>query len=412
MMTMNRDRICTFRTANLARCWMVAMTLAASLMLGSSARAQTSAPAGANAAAEKPTAKSHPNDPMIWDVDRMMEEAVQQIARRYNLNKDQEQYTRLLLSKRVRQFLEQYEGEVRELLQDSMDMRQGKKESSPELLKIWAMRAEPIYDAAKGAILEGNKEWSQVLTPEQMKVYDRDRNMMEANFTSVTRTLSVWKDGKGILPLSRQTATASNKGQVSPTPTPIRTYEPEDNWLAYVNTFVRTYHLDEKQAIAARDKIHKEQFDLAKKYRSQNQTKFDEVRKQLLSRDRSGPNTTTLLRRKKELEKPIRTLFIAMNDRLNALPSSQQKANVDQEALKQLDTMYRSMAAEMPSASKLAHKGETPTTQDAKDNASDAPVPTSAPSEKAAVEKDSKPAMEKGAAEKKADTQDGKAPGQ
>ena len=56
-------------------------------------------------------------------VDAMMEEAVLQITRRYNLNRSQEEYTRLLLVKRTKQVLDQYEPQVRELLKEQIDIR-------------------------------------------------------------------------------------------------------------------------------------------------------------------------------------------------------------------------------------------------------------------------------------------------
>ena len=107
---------------------------------------------------EPPTAKTHPNDPMIWNVDAMVEDAILQIARRYNLNKAQEEYTRLLLTQRVRVFLKIHEDDVRQLLKESIDFRTGLKPATPEAIMDWAERAMPVYDAAREAILGGNKE--------------------------------------------------------------------------------------------------------------------------------------------------------------------------------------------------------------------------------------------------------------
>src|SRR5262249_16481419 len=151
--------------------------------------AQTPAPAGEKPKDQPITSQTHPNNPELWNVDAMMEDAVKQISRHYNLTKEQEDFTRLLLIKRTKPFLSQYEHDVRELLKESIDMRQGLKPGGADAFKKWAERAEPIYDAAKKAILDGNKEWRVVLNPDQLKIHDNDLALMNTNFEQVTRTL-------------------------------------------------------------------------------------------------------------------------------------------------------------------------------------------------------------------------------
>ncbi|HWL93220.1 MAG TPA: hypothetical protein VNT79_06770, partial [Phycisphaerae bacterium] len=144
----------------------------------------------------RPTSKSHPNDPMLWDAEQMMDEAVMQIGRRYTLTPQQEEYTRLLLKKRVREFLDQHETEVRELLQESIDMKLGRKENDPKSMMKWAARAMPIYDAAKTAILDGNHEWGVILDEKQKELHEKDLHLMSTNFSNVTTTLRNWEEGK------------------------------------------------------------------------------------------------------------------------------------------------------------------------------------------------------------------------
>ena len=146
---------------------------------------------------QPPTAQTHPNNPELWNTEQMMNDAVLQISRRYNLNKQQEDFTRLLLVKRVTDFLQKYEPEVRELLKESIDLRLGKKAGTPEAYAKWAIRAAPIYSEAQEAILKGNEEWRVILTDEQKKIHDNDLSQMRANFQNVDRMLDGWKGGKG-----------------------------------------------------------------------------------------------------------------------------------------------------------------------------------------------------------------------
>jgi hypothetical protein len=320
-----------------------------------SAPAKPAAPAApaATQPAKKPTAETHPQSPELWDVDQMAEDAVLQIARRYNLNKAQEQYTRLLLVGRVREFLDKYEKEVRELLKESIDLKLHPEKGTPEAYKKWAERAEPVYEAAKKTILEGNTEWREILNEEQKKLHDSDLAQMKANFDSVTQVMVDWKSGKGpgALPPGERAA-------VSDRPPKVLHQFGEDNWMAYVMMFVNTYQLDEKQTNSAKVKIYTEFFNKAKAYRERKKEDFEKIEAELKrpNKDLATSKPTRpmeLMQKKGELEKPIHSMFVEMHERLTDLLRTEQKRDVDKEKKKQLDILYKQLAGEH------AEKGET-----------------------------------------------------
>lgn len=327
------------------------------------------------------TARTHPNDPMLWDTEQMMDEAVAQISKRYNLTPQQQEYTQLLLKKRVREFLDQYETDVRELLQESIDMRLGKKESDPAAMMKWAIRAMPVYDAAKNAILDGNREWGQILDENQKKTHDRDLSLMDQNFTNVTKQLKDMEDGKG--PKFNRTP-SMNDGGVTPTGQNVaRRPEIEDSWIAYVEKFINTYKLDDAKKIAAREKIHKDQLEKAKQYREANKDKFRQIEDETAKNLRELPVEERMKRigeadrKKKELESPIRRLFIELCRRLDALPSSKQRAEVTDAAKKDLDDLYHRLAGDTTKKSMSQRESaDRPAQGDEKKPAE----PTSAPS--------------------------------
>jgi len=306
---------------------------------------------------------------MLWNVDQMMEDAVSQITRRYNLNKAQENYTRLLLTERVREFLDDYEMDVRELLQQSIDMRANRIDNSPKALMKWAMRAAPLYDAAKNAIIEGNEEWAQILDDEQRKLHDKDMALMKTNFANVQRTLDIWVQGKGTMPGARPSgatpsggnggsALAKQENRVSEPVAAVTIAKVEDNWLAYVNTFIKAYKLDDKQQIAAREKIHKEQLARARQYRQNEKKRFQQLDALLAAKDGKA-NPAELRRRRLALERPIRKMFINLDRRLRALPNSRQRADVDPVLKKQLEQTYKMLAGlsrPVPTAGKIETK--------------------------------------------------------
>ncbi len=369
--------------------------------------------------AQTPTAKTHPNDPMLWDAEQMMEEAVQQISARYKLTAPQEDYTRLLLKKRVREFLDQYESEVRELLQESIDIRLGRKDSDPAALMKWAIRAMPVYDAAKNAILEGNHEWRAILDEEQIKTHDLDLRLMTANFEGVTGTLRQWEKGEGRLAVAgggtQQGAGITGPGALARRP------EIEDSWIAYVERFINVYKLDDAKRIAAREKIHKEQLEKAKQYREANKEKFRKIDEE---REKIGPEHPVEVRMKmiretdqkrRDLEAPIHRLFIDLTRRLDTLPSSKQRAAVTEADRKSLDELYRRLAgsgAKSDAASREKAGDSTGPTKDTKpvdapakdaqpedSPAKDAPKSEDAAKPSEATPKPAEPAPEKPEAE-------------
>ncbi len=360
----SRFRTRCFRTMRLAVVGLATSVLAVTPLLGQDAPAKTSVtPKPTTQPSAPPTARTHPNQPTLWDVDRMMEDAVLQITRRYNLNKAQENYTRLLLTERVREFLDDYEADVRELLQQSIDMRANRVDNGPTALMEWALRAAPLYEGAKNAILDGNEEWGQILDPEQKKTHDQDLSLMRTNFVNVARTLDTWMEGKGKMPGARPTTAVGNgtlarhDNRVSQPIAAVMADQIEDDWMAYVTQFIAAFKLDDKQQIAAREKIHKEQFARAGQYRRKEKKKFDQISALRAAKD--GKITSAELgRRKRELERPIYMLFIDMDRRLQRLPNTKQSANVDASLKKELQANYRVLAG-LVGPTKAAAKAET-----------------------------------------------------
>ncbi len=350
----------------------------------------------AGPAATKPagaTARTHPNDPAVWNADQMMEEAVLQITRRYNLNKAQEEYTRLLLVRRTKAFLAVYEDQVRQLLKESIELRLGLRPGTPEALMDWAERAAPIYEAAKDAILEGNTEWRDILNDEQKRLHDSDLAQMQGNFANVDRVLQSWREGRGSTtgwgvtqppPQPRPEGGVAG-GQVSSAPAQVELRHLEDNWLAYVERFIQVYKLNEKQQNSAKVRIHKEMMEQAREYRNKHKADFDKLEAELrdaLAKEDGKARREELLATRSRLESPIRTMFVHLDRRLKDQLLAEQRAGVDPEQKRLLDKMYHELAtdpAEKPPQAKDGVK-PTPDTQPAAESRPATTQPAAGPS--------------------------------
>jgi len=351
-MAMNTDpnlTRCVSRSHRLAWVTTAACLVAA---LGVLTPVRALAQVATTASAEDATPVTHPNDPMMWNVDRMMEDAVLQISKRYSLNKEQERYTRVLLTQRVRAFLKDHEADVRMLLKESVDARLGLKDDTPEVMQSWAKRAKPLYEEAMKAILDGNKEWGDILTDDQKKIHLNDLNQMNTNFDGVKIMLARWEEGKGVPgEFSGRPRQSTNQDNNRPGARVISDPVPpapswadrkiEDMWETYVQMFIKNYGLDEKQANSARA-IHKESVAEASKYRDSRKADFEAL-KQAGGPDPKRPMKPEELRKRKQmLEKPIKAQFVRMHDRLEGLLSAAQREGIKPEAKAQLEAVYKS----------------------------------------------------------------------
>lgn len=350
------------------------------------------------------TPQTHPNDPMLWNVDRMMEDAVQQISKRYNLNSEQEKYTRLMLTQRVRAFLKDHEADVRSLLKEQLDWKLRFKDATSVSMQNWALRAGPLYEKAMQAILDGNKEWGEILSDEQRKIHVGDLNQMNVNFDNVRVMLRRWEEGKGDpreVGSPSQPDKSGDKGETRPPPPPPPTWQErkiEDMWETYVIRFIQIYGLDEKQANAAHS-IKRETQGEAAKYRESKKADFDAMFAMGGSDPRKPANSEEIRKRKQALERPIREMFGKMTGRLDGLLSQAQRESAKPEDKDLLESIAKNFKSD--SAVPIPAPKPEPTTKVAPDGGVTRASATSVPAVDPKAEKPAeKPAPAKPAESK------------
>lgn len=290
-------------------------------------------------------------------------------------------------------------------------MRLGKSLGSPQAYQKWAERAAPIYLAAQNAILEGNAEWREILDETQKVTHDADLAAMHTNFEQVSRMLDTWRAGNAppMLANAQQaqnaqqtglsgggTATAQ-QGRVSDPQQPVIQRQVEDSWLAYVNRFIDTYQLDDKQAISARDKIYKDIRDQATRYRDQKRSEFAALDAETLSAKPKW-DKQEIERRRKKLERPIGDLFTTLDQRLRTLPDQKQLQSADAEKIRQLEAWFKMLAGQFDIKETNDKKGGAPSPTPAKAPAAEKKPSEPAPTPPSDTKSDKEPeaAPEKG----------------
>jgi len=316
--------------------------VAAQAALGQSPTATTTA-----ATAKDATPQTHPNDPMLWNVDRMMEDAVQQISKRYSLNSEQEKYTRLMLTQRVRAFLKNHEADVRALLKEQLDWKLGFKDATTDAMQHWAERAKPLYEEAMKAILDGNEEWGEILSDEQKRIHLGDINQMKVNFDSVRVMLRDWEEGRGRNPFPPTRNPGTDRVVTQPPPPPPEPWyerKIENMWETYVIKFIQVYGLDEKQANAAHSIKRETQGDAAK-YRETRKADFDAMI--AMAGDPKKPSNQEETRKRKQmLERPIREMFGKMTGRLDGLLNQKQRESISEDDKQLLDSIAKNFRSD------------------------------------------------------------------
>lgn len=273
-----------------------------------------------------------PNAITTVTVEKIMDQAVKNIAKRYNLNDEQIKLTDEMMKTRVRKFLKEHEAEVWPLIREMLLTQMGTKPpQDPDEVKRIGRAARPLSDLAMKAILEGNEEWRRYLTPEQQRMHDYDLAEMDKTFKEINRNLEAWAEGKaprgGIFP----PPPAVEKGPSTP-PRPARMPDPTtvvavrpSFFDVFVEQFIKDNELDPGQLTSARS-ILIETKGKANDFRVSNK---DEIAKYTArhtaaaeSKDREQIAAADEARR--TLMQPVYQLFEELESRLTGLLTSVQ----------------------------------------------------------------------------------------
>lgn len=292
----------------------------------------------------------------MWNPEFMMDIYVKALTRQYNLSPDQEEYTRKLLTKRVKEFLKDHETDLRTLMYEMLEFQQQRQLPPSETAKQWSSMGKPIFKDARKAILDGNKEWHEILNDSQRKRHDADVEMLQKQFKIMEERLNRW--GKGdIQPDDFTPAGSKAPTQIGRAWTDAK---PEDTWEMYVRMFSVRYGLDASQRETAQS-VLRECRDRAAAYRDKHKADFEEVTTKLkeVKESRSKDEVTKeslaamqknldqIREKNAELEKPISEgIFNEFKQRLDQIPTKEQRAAFDQKEKARLESIRARLGEE------------------------------------------------------------------
>lgn len=314
------------------RSWLIVLSLGMTCSGARLAAGQEPKPLPVNDAVESINAGSQP---AAATIERIMDQAVRNIAVRYNLNEVQKEETDKLMKREVHRFLREHENEVwpaiRDLLAAQLGMNPPKRRE--DVMRI-GKSAQPLVKLAKEAILEANKEWRLILTPEQRRMHDYDLAEMEKTFEQIDQNFDAWAEGHppqgGIFPQPRVTdrqpprPKRPEEGKLPDDPE-IEIFDPNNIFETLVEEFIKEYQLEEGQVTAARSIL--EEFKVkANDFRDSNKEDFAKIERQqqkaYAARDIKAIKEAAAAHKK--LLEPIFQLCAEMEDRLKLLLTTAQ----------------------------------------------------------------------------------------
>ena len=268
-------------------------------------------------------------------IEQILDRAVQNIARRYNLNAAQTQFTKEIMKMEVNKFLLEHEDEVWPVIRDLLSAQAlGGPPDDLDLMKRIGKAAGPLARKAQEAILRANAEWRKILTDEQKELHDYDLAEMDKNFEGIHGRLQSWAEGKrteeGIFPPPEPPGQSPRRPRKPPEkPLPERPAEVPVNIPTLFDTrveeFIKDYQLDESQIDTARS-ILKEFKAKANDIKNAKKHEFAKLagdqRKAIDEHNR--PKLKEVEAARKKLLEPVYELFAQMEERLRGLLTSQQ----------------------------------------------------------------------------------------
>ena len=286
----------------------------------------------------------------MWDIKTMTDQACVNIAKRYNLAPDQEVFTRALMAKNVKTWLSKHGKTFEKLLPEILKNGLAANEPPPpEMVKSWAARAKPMFDDAKSFILEGNKDWAEILNEDQKRIHQFDLEQMEPQFKAMDDQFARWEEGKWqkgdfIFPQAQPA-----NPQVADDPAVVNPPR-EHFWKIYVDRYIERFNLNDAQKESAYG-ILADCRARATKYRESHQKEIDDATENMQEMARKK-DTKGLAQSREELgvlNKPISDLFTELKTRLEKLPTEAQKGQyeeglaaqrqkIEEARLKQLET--------------------------------------------------------------------------
>ncbi|MEW6251285.1 MAG: hypothetical protein AB1716_11605 [Planctomycetota bacterium] len=311
-------------------------------------------------------------------LDRIVDRMTDEMAELYNFNGEQLDATRAIIKQRFPEWLQQNRTQIQPLINEYVEALLGGEPPAADEVADWALRAQPLVGEFRALIQQTTDELRTFMTPEQEVLLNGQLAAMDVGMNFMQQRLDVWAHGgydpevdwhrspdfrekqrerERQLKMQAEIAKEAAMGVQSSTaqPQPGAAAGPPkpagrspldatatDDWVAYVEAFIRRYELNDAQQNRAREILRVKQTEKDKYLR----TKADDIQRidGLSKRATTDEQRAQVAEELQRVRQPLERMFQDLKDRLDRLPTPSQKRAV----LKLEDGRSRKTGGEAP----------------------------------------------------------------
>lgn len=273
----------------------------------------------------------------IWPSQRMMELLItrwgEDVAVQYELDDEQRKQLREGMLDRWPKFFQENRAEIQPVINDFLEMRLELEPPTKEVVKEWTDRALPLFKKFRRELNDGAKEFREVLTPRQRTKFEVEMFKFGAGMNLAEAKLNLWAKGEfeerevwdppRAERRRRRQAEMKESDETKEDENPI--LAELDLWEQYVQEFIRNYELDDGQRTAARS-ILSELKQRAADYAQRNRREVMQLEARLDDPEKTDEEAAVLKKQIVELYGPVDEMFTELQNRLEQLPTSAQRA--------------------------------------------------------------------------------------
>lgn len=292
----------------------------------------------------------------------------EEMAEEYEFDDEQLEATRTLILERVPAWLEENRGEIMDLTNQYLEALTADEPPTPETVAKWAQRLSPIIGQFQELAVELTGRMSEYMTEDQRIRLEGEMAAFSTGVQLLQNKLGVWADGgydpktewprnpesrkqrraeeraaREQMEQAKRDAIAGANGAaqdgavvtppgasdapaVNPTTPPriaAAAKSAKDEWEQYVDDFVKRYDLTEDQANRAYAHL-KAQQEARDSYLRKRATELDAIDRAL----KNAKTSEDRAKAKADLERlnaPVERYFRTLKDKLDKIPSKEQK---------------------------------------------------------------------------------------
>lgn len=281
-------------------------------------------------------------------VNRMLDWTAGAVARRYNLNTNQDRIARQMLQDNAWEFIQSHKDDLQDVVGTMFSARVEQKDPGARAVQQWAARVYPLFDEAREMILSENERFAKLLNPEQREIHQRDIDRTKLQFEEIDKRLKRWKSGqyrpgefiRGPFTTQYDQETPRDKQQQQQTDGPAvgggtdgqdedkATTKPamhplsDDYWRTYVELFIGVFELDEGQRNAAYA-VLQDSRERAEAYRTSSREDMRQAENALRQAQEEDDEARITLAQERlnKFQEPLMKIFDDMRWRLMDIPT-------------------------------------------------------------------------------------------